>query len=282
MFVACAHCDFLVAVLGNAASQRCPRCDSEVDVAQAQPLDGAVETEPDSDTDADENGESVQPDTQPSPGIEDDATTTAEAFDTGTDAVETTAPEATSPDVTASAATAPARARRGHRAPSFARRHAQAPARPSNWRWWLAVCALGLLLVLQMLLAQRRELAATAQWRPVVSTMCAVLQCELPPWREPAAFTMLERSVQPKAGTAGVLHVTASFRNDARWPQPWPTVVLVLSDMDGRQVGQRAFKPDEYRAAQDNDRIVPGQSASIRLDVIEPAQQVVAFSFDFQ
>jgi hypothetical protein len=43
-----------------------------------------------------------------------------------------------------------------------------------------------------------------------------------------------------------VLHVSASFRNDARWEQPWPTVLLTLSDMDGRQVGLRAFSPADY------------------------------------
>ena len=57
---------------------------------------------------------------------------------------------------------------------------------------------------------------------------------------------MLQRNVQPKPGAPGVLHVNASFRNDARWPQPWPTVLLTLSDIDGRQVGLRAFKPGEY------------------------------------
>ena len=92
---------------------------------------------------------------------------------------------------------------------------------------------------------------------------------------------MLDRNVQPKAGMAGVLTVSASFRNDARWPQPWPTLVLTLSDVDGRQVGQRAFAPAEYREHDAADLLVPGQSAAVRLDVIEPAPKIVAFTFDF-
>ena len=78
-----------------------------------------------------------------------------------------------------------------------------------------------------------------------------------------------------------MLHVSASFRNDARWAQPWPTVLLTLSDMDGRQVGLRAFKPADYLGKRDTGHIAPGQSATIQLDVVEPAQQVVAFTFDF-
>ena len=92
---------------------------------------------------------------------------------------------------------------------------------------------------------------------------------------------MLQRSVQPRAGTRGVLHVSASFRNDARWAQSWPTVLLTLSDMDGRQVGMRAFTPADYLGKDARGTIAPGQSATIQLDVVEPAQQVVAFTFDF-
>ncbi|HJW47208.1 MAG TPA: DUF3426 domain-containing protein [Lysobacter sp.] len=248
MFVTCPHCGFLVAAQ-KSATLRCPRCGSAIDPKLAKPLARAAEA-PDPDVDSATDG-------------------TAEA---ATDA----AVAANEP-----AETAKPKAKRSRHAPSFVRRHAPAPVRSSNnWRWWLIVAALVLLLVSQMLLAQRNELAATARWRPLVSGLCGVLQCDVPAWREPAAFTMLQRSVQPKPGATGVLHVNASFRNDARWPQPWPTVLLTLSDMDGRQVGLRAFKPGEYRAK--GGYIAPGQSTTIQLDVIEPVQPVVAFTFDFQ
>ena len=166
--------------------------------------------------------------------------------------------------------------------PSFARIRQPAPPRQLNWRGPVAIVVLMLILVLQLLLAQRTELAAQARWRPVVAAVCGVLGCELPPWREPIAFSMLSRNVQPKAGMAGVLTVSASFRNDARWPQPWPTIVLSLSDIDGRQVGQRAFAPAEYRDRDSAELLGPGQSAAVQLDVIEPAPRIVAFTFDFR
>ena len=111
-----------------------------------------------------------------------------------------------------------------------------------------------------------------------------MLPCDVPAWREPQAFTMLDRSVQASTTTAGVLAVEANFRNDARWPQPWPTLVLSLSDVEGRQVGLRAFAPAEYRqpGAAATDLLAPGQSASVRLQVREPAPRIVAFTFDFQ
>ncbi|ALN89793.1 DUF3426 domain-containing protein [Lysobacter gummosus] len=173
----------------------------------------------------------------------------------------------------------------GRRAPSFARQQARARAAAPRMHWSgpLLAVALALVLVLQLLLAQRDELAADARWRPLVAALCGVLPCEIPPWREPAALTMLNRNVLPVAGRAGVLRVSAGFRNDARWPQPWPTLVLSLEDVDGRRVGQRAFSPRDYRKGfQPQELIAPGQSAAVQFDVREPAPHIVAFTFDFR
>lgn len=253
MFVACPHCGFLVAAQAG-ATLRCPRCGSPIDPRLAKPL-----AKPQASATTAEDAEAA-------PAIATEAAPAAEAG------------EATPAPVAADEK--PVRRRSAH-APSFVRRHAPAPVRSTHWRAWLIVAGLALLLLVQIVLAQREQLAASARWRPLISGACAVLRCDVPAWREPAAFTMLQRSVQPKPGTRGVLHVSASFRNDAQWEQPWPTVMLTLSDMDGRQVGLRAFKPADYLGKSDGGHIAPGQSATIQLDVVEPAQQVVAFTFDF-
>jgi hypothetical protein len=183
---------------------------------------------------------------------------------------------------------APRRQRRGARPrrkgePSFASRDRATDNARLHWRWYAGLAGLVLLLGLQLMLAQRRELAADARWRPYVSALCTVAGCDLPPWHEPAAFTMIQRNVRAKPGSTGVLAVEASFRNDAHWPQPWPTLLLGLSDVDGRLAGQRAFTPGEYRPDQKaTDVLLPGQSATVTLEVIEPAPRIVAFTFDFR
>lgn len=272
MFVACPHCGFLVASLGT-PTRRCPRCGGAVEAGQAQPL----ETE----ADAPAAGEDADGATARAADAADTDTAGATDADTPADtSTDTAAAAAAGEPVPVAPATSPVR--RSQRAPSFVRRHAPALAHSSDRRWWWIVVALALLLALQLLLAQREELAANARWRPAISRLCGVLHCEIPTWREPTAFTMLQRSVRPKPGVVGVLRVDASFRNDARWAQPWPTVLLTLSDMEGRPVGLRAFQPHEYLRGHGDDRIAPGQSATIRFDVIEPAQRVVAFTFDFK
>ncbi|AKC88195.1 membrane protein [Pseudoxanthomonas suwonensis] len=175
-------------------------------------------------------------------------------------------------------ATAPAPA-----APATTAAFAAQPRRRgwSRWRWPLIVL-LALALVLQILLADRARLAEDPRWRPLLETVCGVLHCSLPAWHEPTAFTMLDRKVRPASQAPGALRVDATFRNDARWPQAWPALQLVLSDADGRVLGSRVFQPTEYLGAAPEALLSPGQSAQITFMVQEPAPGTVAFSFEFR
>ncbi|AXK72672.1 DUF3426 domain-containing protein [Lysobacter sp. TY2-98] len=175
---------------------------------------------------------------------------------------------------------AAAATRTSHDGPSFVRRRT---ARPRGRRWPLVaiVATLAVVFGLQLLLAQRGALAADARWRPLVMQTCGVLRCEVPAWHEPEAYRMLTRNVRPNPARPGVLHVTATVRNDARWPQPAPVIVLSLSDLDGRLVGARAVAPREYgqRVAA---LVAPGDSLDVAFDVREPASRVESYDFQLQ
>jgi hypothetical protein len=179
----------------------------------------------------------------------------------------------------------PMRRRAGQVTPSFARTSAQT-AEASHARAWPAIAAIvGLsgLLILQMLLADRARLAADARWRPLLETLCGALSCDLPPWREPGAFTLLQRDVRQHPTALGALRVTASFRNDARWSQPWPTLQLTLSDVNGRPSGQRSFDAREYLGGAPAQQVLAsGETATVAMDIVEPAAQIVAYDVRFR
>lgn len=168
-------------------------------------------------------------------------------------------------------------------APSFMRAAPATHANPRAMTWqWLALIALATALLLQVLVADRTRLAADASWRPLITSLCGVLGCSVPAWHQPGAISMLSRDVSPIPGRAGALNVRATFRNDARWSQPWPVLLLSLSDADGRVLGSRAFTPAEYMGHATQSELAPGQSAQIALQLHEPDPDVVAFSFDFR
>lgn len=168
------------------------------------------------------------------------------------------------------------------RAPRFATADAPLPARPLPWGWWLVALLLGAGLLLQIVLADRARLAGDAGWRPRLETVCGVLGCSLPPWREPDAFRVTSREVRPHPTAPGALLVTTSFRNDARWPQSWPLMEVALHDLDGQALGLRRFAPAEYLGSPPaSPLIAPGQSAIATLEILDPGKRAVAFTFDF-
>ena len=162
------------------------------------------------------------------------------------------------------------------------RRRAVAPSR--QWRQWrqpAAIVALLALLCLQIVLADRDRLAADPQWRSLVSGLCGVLGCSLPPWREPEALVLVARDVRPHPARPGALQASATFRNDARWAQPWPRLQLTLSGVDGHALAQRAFAPEEYLAgAPPQALIAPGQTVDVALELREPAAPTVSYAWD--
>ncbi|MFT4246526.1 MAG: DUF3426 domain-containing protein [Pseudomonas sp.] len=169
--------------------------------------------------------------------------------------------------------------------PSFIRasRTTAVRRRTLLWQWLLAATLLATLAV-QVLVADRARLAADADWRPLLATLCGALRCELPAWHQPAAFRMLDREVRPATGRHGVLQVQASFRNEARWAQAWPRLQLSLSDADGRVIGSRVFSPQEYlgHPVAPGDTLAPGQGAQISFRVQEPTADTAAFGFEFR
>lgn len=269
MFLPCPHCGFLVSLIapGDAQGQRCPRCE--------QPLE--------------DPGAPAQSDARPGPALDAGAAQDPARVEAAVEAVPAASPVAAStergtapPAVDYVPTLPPARPRRT-RGPSFARITLPGEADTLRWPLRIAAALLAALLLLQLLLAQRADLATDARWRPWIETACSVFGCVVPPWHDPSAFHMLDRNVRPKAGTNGVLEITASFRNDAPWPQAWPTLRVGLTDVDGREVAARAFTSGEYRGATDADALLaPGQSAAVRFHVREPEAPIVAFTFDFR
>ena len=148
---------------------------------------------------------------------------------------------------------------------------------------WIAVPLLAGVLVLQVLLADRARLAADPAWRPRMIALCRIAACTLPPWREPKAFAVTARDLRPHPSAPGVLLVTATFRNDARFAQSWPVLQLSLANLDGEALGLRRFQPGEYLGSPPaSPLIAPGQSASVTLEVVDPGKRAVSFEFAFR
>ena len=166
--------------------------------------------------------------------------------------------------------------------PRFAQARIRIP-RPPQWRWWLVSTGLLLLLVAIYPIADRERLARDPDWRPFLQRVCGVLGCRISPWREPSAFTVTASDVRVHPSVRGTLLVTVAFRNDAAFAQAWPLLELTMSDLDGRDVAMRRFRPQEYLGgATKATLIAPGQSASATLEIVAPGLDTPSWNIEFR
>lgn len=295
MFINCPYCKALVSTdpVTDLPPVRCPHCDSmlrrdpdALDEDETQPLDVAALLR----TPYAAGAPAASPTATADAAVTDAAVTDAAVarseelveVEQHTDARAPATPAAATAATAVAVAASPARPRRTRGMPSFV----HGPARPAGPRErWLpiAVGALSVLLALQLLLADRARLAGDAHWRPLLEAVCGALRCDLPPWREPAAFTLVQRDVRQHPSLPGVLRVTATFRNDARWAQPWPRLRLTLTDGNGRAAGERSFDAREYLGgAPSQPLLAGGESAAVAMDILEPASDIVGYDFTFR
>jgi hypothetical protein len=215
-----------------------------------------------------------------------DATEQGAATETdaaGTGAVETEDAEATeavleSPDTTpADVVSDPAEPL----APVYVRPRRR---RTAGVAWALGCLVLALVLAAQLAWIKRVDLfrdPATHGW---VARACQVIACRLPPIRDASKLELVSRDVRPDPHTSGALMITATVRNDAHFRQPWPVVVVELTDLDNNVVAMRRFRPAEYMpdAARRAAGIAAGATSAVAFEVADPGRRAVAFRFSFE
>jgi predicted Zn finger-like uncharacterized protein len=154
----------------------------------------------------------------------------------------------------------------------------------TNVAWALGCALLALLLAAQLAWADRSELFRNPATQAWMARACRNVPCNLPLIRDTAKLELLSRDVRPDPNAPGALTVTATIRNSAAFRQPWPVVVVELTDLDNAPVAMRRFRPVEYMTdpARRADGITPGATAVVAFEVADPGKRAVAFQFGFE
>lgn len=154
----------------------------------------------------------------------------------------------------------------------------------NDWLWALSCLLLVLALIAQIGWAQRATLVRDPATQALALRACANFDCRLPPIRDVAKLELLSRDIRPDPNAAGALTITATVRNDAAFRQPWPVVVVELTDLDNEVVAMRRFRPAEYMpdAARRADGLAPAATAVVAFEVADPGKRAVSFRFGFE
>ena len=111
----------------------------------------------------------------------------------------------------------------------------------------VATVALVLAFAAQLAWHYRDLLAAhVPSTRPALSRLCALAGCAVRPLREVAGLSIDASDLQADPAHKGLLILTATVRNRARYPVAFPHLELTLTDPQDQVVVRRALAPAEY------------------------------------
>lgn len=153
---------------------------------------------------------------------------------------------------------------------------------------WGGGCLLAfLLLSLQVLYVYRNEIGtAIPSMRSPLNLMCARLGCELSYVRQLERITFTASSLQQTdvAGADGTpprFLLKFSMRNRYDKPQPWPSLLLSLTDAGGTVVVRKMVLPHEYLPRTLIDQpFAAGQELNLELPLVVRGVQVQGFQLE--
>ena len=161
------------------------------------------------------------------------------------------------------------------------------PGMLSTIAWGVACLLAFLLLTLQVLYVYRNEIGtAIPSLRSPLNLMCARFGCEVSYVRQLERITFTASSLQqtdaPGAdGSPPRYLLKFSMRNRYDKPQPWPSLLLSLTDAGGTVVVRKMVLPHEYLPRTLIDQpFAAGQELNLDLPLVVRGAQVQGFQLE--
>ena len=158
----------------------------------------------------------------------------------------------------------------------------------SRWRLLFVTLLFFLALtgiIFQLALFRNVELAnKLPQLKPYLSQFCRYFPCTFSGPKEVKRIHITDREVRAHPKMKNALLVSAIFVNRAEISQPYPDIVLTLSDLTNTVLAQRRFSPADYLSkTKDRFQLMnPGVPLHIQLEVLDPGNDAVNFEFTFK
>lgn len=162
----------------------------------------------------------------------------------------------------------------------------QAPRAP----WMTGLLVMSLLLLLTGLVAQVlmfRPIEIVENYPRMLTPMtwfCGHLPCRYTGERDLSQIELVSRDIRTHPSAKNALLINVTIVNHASFKQPYPNLLLSLSNLSGQIIARRQFTPQEYLDKVYNPflRMEPGTPVHIALAVIDPGEDAINFEFSFQ
>jgi len=151
--------------------------------------------------------------------------------------------------------------------------------RPRSRFFAVGVALLALLLAGQYVYYHRATLSRNPLWAGALEWACPVVGCRVDPPRDLEAIKVVRRNIHSHPRVGEALVISAALVNTADHAQPYPDLQVALSDLQGRVLAARRFRPSEYLAEPRSaaSLMAPHQKAEVHLEIRDPGAEVMAF-----
>ena len=150
--------------------------------------------------------------------------------------------------------------------------------------WSLCILFLSALLLSQYAWFNRNSLSLNPVLRPSFEWVCQQLNCTLPPQINTQAIKSMQLVVRSHPDRPDALHIDAIIINNAQHPQPFPKLALAFTDINGRLVAHRVFRPREYLGGEltGYQQMPVGQPIRLGLEIMDPGSDAVNYQLSFR
>lgn len=149
---------------------------------------------------------------------------------------------------------------------------------------WLLLNLLGLLALFGQYVGYHfDELARNDRLRPWFEAVCPRIGCTLPSKVDISQIRSSNLTVRSHPEFSGALVVDAILYNRASFSQPFPALELRFTDLNGRLIASRRFRPSEYLSGELAGRreMPPQTPIHISLEILDPGPAAVNYSLSF-
>jgi len=150
-----------------------------------------------------------------------------------------------------------------------------------RWPWMLAVAVLAAAFLLQVLHAERNDLARSPTLGPLVAGAYAFFGASVLAPTDLSAYELRQWGAASDPAAPGRLMLRASIVNRAPYAQPLPLLRLALQDRFGGTLGMRDIGPADYLpGAGGSSLLEPGERADALIRIVDPGTEAVGFELD--
>jgi predicted Zn finger-like uncharacterized protein len=148
--------------------------------------------------------------------------------------------------------------------------------------WTGGVCAMAVLLAVQIVNHYRNDLAATPQFNKPITALYAAFGVKLTPRWDLRVYDVRQLGASVDAESAGQIMVRASVKNGGHQAQPMPLLRVTLQDRFGNRIAARDVAPGNYlpRAIPAASFLSAGQRIDAEMAFVDPGANAVGFEID--